>query len=405
MALRLILFALFSITLQGLIHYYLWRRLVRDTRLPHPWRRLATYSIIALGASIPATIWSARLVSPVIGKTVGWPVFLWMALAGLLLVGFLLVDTARLITRPVRAAARKRTRRREPPDEEPDDIDLDRRTFMARAAGGSLLAAAGTAVGTGVHQVLAEHRIVEVPVVLPRLPRALDGFTIVQLTDIHVGYTVSRSFVEDIVARAHDAGPDLIAITGDLVDGDVPGLGHRVAPLGELTAPHGVYFVTGNHEYYAGVDPWLDELTRLGIRVLRNERVAIDRAGQGFDLAGIDDHEAERFGNGHGADLERALAGRDPSREVVLLAHQPRQVRTAMKHGVGLQLSGHTHGGQIWPWHYIARAQQGGLLAGLSRHDATQLYVSRGAGYWGPPVRVGAPSEITKIVLRSGREA
>jgi uncharacterized protein len=243
-------------------------------------------------------------------------------------------------------------------------------------------------------------RVVDVPITLPRLAPSLAGFTIVQITDVHIGPTVGAAFVADVVRRVNELAPDLVAITGDLVDGPAALFRKGVAPLADLSSRHGTFYVTGNHEYYSGVRDWLPILRDVGLRVLRNERVAIAGAdGAAFDLAGVDDHESRRFGRGHGADLPRALAGRDPARPVVLLAHQPRQVRIAARHGVDLQLSGHTHGGQIWPWHEIVKLQQGGLLAGHYEIGATQLYVSRGTGYWGPAVRVGAPAEISRIVL------
>jgi len=217
---------------------------------------------------------------------------------------------------------------------------------------------------------------------------------------VHVGPTIGRTFIEQIVAQANAANPDVIAITGDLVDGSVEELREHVAPLAQLKARYGVYFVTGNHEYYSGAQAWCEELERLGIRVLRNERVSIGGADASFDLAGIDDAHAHQFGNGHGADLARAVLGRDPSRELVLLAHQPRAVFEAVEHGVGLQLSGHTHGGQIWPWTYLVRLQQP-VVAGLARFSDTQVYVSRGTGYWGPPMRLAAPAEITRVTLRT----
>jgi hypothetical protein len=241
-------------------------------------------------------------------------------------------------------------------------------------------------------------QVVDVPIVLPRLPRALDGFTIAQITDVHVGPTVGRRFVADFVARVNELAPDLVAITGDLVDGPASIFRRGVEPLADLRSRHGTYYVTGNHEYYSGVEDWLPILRGVGLRVMRNERVAIEQDGASFDLAGIDDHESGRY-RGHGPDLDRALAGRDRERAVVLLAHQPRQVHAARKHGVDLQISGHTHGGQIWPWHHAVKLQQGGLLAGLYTFDDTQLYVSRGTGYVGPPVRLRAPAEITRIVL------
>jgi predicted MPP superfamily phosphohydrolase len=245
---------------------------------------------------------------------------------------------------------------------------------------------------------LGEPEVVDVEIALRKLPRALDGFTIVQLSDLHTGLTIDREFVQRVVDRANALSPDLIALTGDLVDGNVEDLRDAVAPLGQLRAPHGVFAVTGNHEYYAGADPWIAEITRLGARYLRNERVSIERGGASFDLAGVDDFTAH--GEGHGEDLPAATAGRDAEKALVLLAHQPRQVRNAARHGVDLQLSGHTHGGQIWPWHYIVKLQQGGLLAGRYEHEGTQLYVTRGCGYWGPPVRLLAPLEITRVILR-----
>jgi predicted MPP superfamily phosphohydrolase len=228
----------------------------------------------------------------------------------------------------------------------------------------------------------------------------MDGFSIVQITDVHIGNTIGEAFVSTMVERVNKAKPDLIAITGDLVDGRLSSLAAAAEPLRDLRAKHGVFFVTGNHEYYSGVESWLPHLRTLGIRVLRNEREPIEVGGHGFDIAGVDDHSSNRW-KGHGPDLQQAMRGRHPEREVVLLAHQPRQVHQAKKHDIGLQLSGHTHGGQIWPWHYLVKLQQGGLIGGLSRHGDTQLYVSKGTGYWGPPIRFLAKSEITRLRLRS----
>jgi len=265
------------------------------------------------------------------------------------------------------------------------------------AAGAVLLGAHGIARG------VSAPRVVEVPVVIRGLPRGRAGTTIAQLTDVHVGPTIGRAFVEDIVNRTNALAPDVIAITGDLVDGSVEQLGEAVAPLGRLRARFGVYFVTGNHEYFSGADAWLAELTRLGIRVLRNERVSIGQGSDLFDLAGVDDYNARRSSPDHGPDLERALAGRDTTRPVVLLAHQPREIANAVRLGVALQLSGHTHAGQIWPFNYLVKLQQP-YVAGLHRHPGsdTQIYVSAGTGYWGPPMRVGTHGEITRIVLQPG---
>jgi predicted MPP superfamily phosphohydrolase len=316
-----------------------------------------------------------------------WPTFIGWVLFAFTFVAVLVSDIVRGIVWVTRRAMRK------PP------LDPSRRQALARITGGVIGTAVVGHVGYGMTRALGDVEIVDVPVTLTRLPRALDGFTIVQLTDLHIGGTIGRPFVAELVERTNALGGDLIALTGDFVDGTVDDLRDAFAPLGGLRAAHGVYFVTGNHEYYSGADPWIAHIASLGIRVLRNERVAITRDGASFDLAGIDDHGAKA--SGHGPDLARALAGRDPARAVVLLAHQPRQVRVAAKHDVDLQLSGHTHGGQVWPWHYFVALQQGGLLAGRYTRGPTQLYVSRGPGYWGPPVRVGAPPEITRVILRA----
>lgn len=388
-ALRIVLGALWLAAYGGL-HYYVWRKLVRNTELPGRWRSWLTRGLFGLGVGVPAVVFGARYAWPELGRTLGWPAFLWMGLFFVMITTLGLLDLVRLAHRGARTVARR-------PDR---PADPERRAFFNRAIGGGAAVTAVSLTGAGVYGALRP-ALVEVPITLARLPRSMHGFTITQMSDVHIGNTIGRSFIQDMVDRANAMASDLVVITGDLVDGRVRDLADAAAPLADLRAPHGVYFVTGNHEYYSGADAWIEHLTTLGVRTLRNERVAIGNGTDSFDLAGIDDHSAHRHARGHGADLARAVAGRDPSRELVLLAHQPRQVKQAARHGVGLQLSGHTHGGQIWPWHYIAAVQQGGLLAGLSRHGDTQLYVSRGTGYWGPPVRVLAPAEITRVILHA----
>jgi predicted MPP superfamily phosphohydrolase len=384
-----ILRILLGSAVSGGIHAYLWLRLVRPADLPRPWHRVATLALIALFLSIPITT-ASRMAAPGLSSTLGWVSLPWMAFAGLTFVVLVALDVARLIRWIARRVARRA----------PAVPSLSRRQFLTRVGGGAALAVGGASVAAGMAEARGTHEVVDVEVTLAKLPHALDGFTIVQLTDLHVGLTIDRAFVQRVVDRANGLAPDLIVLTGDLVDGKVPDLRDDIAPLGELRAKHGVFATTGNHEYYSGVDPWIAEVTRLGARYLRNQRVAIGDGEASFDLAGVDDYSAEAY-PGHGEDLAAALEGRDPSRALVLLAHQPRQVRHAALHGVDLQLSGHTHGGQIWPWHYIVRIQQRGLLAGRYQVGATQLYVSRGCGYWGPPVRLLAPLEITRVILRA----
>jgi len=265
------------------------------------------------------------------------------------------------------------------------------------AAAVLLLALLATALGLFNARRLA--RVVEVKVPVAGLPAALDGFTIVQISDIHVGPTIKRPYLSRIVERVNSLQPDAVAITGDLVDGTVRELGHHTEPLKQLQAAHGSYFVTGNHEYYSGADPWIAELRRLGVRVLMNEHVVIERDGHQLVLAGVTDYSAHRFDEAHRSDPARAIDGAPPDARVrVLLAHQPRTAPAAAEAGFDLQLSGHTHGGQFWPWNLFVPMQQP-YVAGLDRHAEMWVYTSRGTGYWGPPKRFGAPSEITRIRL------
>ncbi|HEY0476043.1 MAG TPA: metallophosphoesterase [Kofleriaceae bacterium] len=375
------------------IHGYLWLRLVRPAHLPRRWRLIATLGLVVMFLSIPITI-TSRISAPALASKLSWISMPWMALAGLVFVALVVIDVLRLIGQLVTLVRRS-------PARQAPAAALSRRQFLTRVTGGAALAVGSGSVVTGMAEARGTHEVVDVEVRLPRLPRALDGFTIVQLTDLHTGMTIDRAFVQRVVDQANRLSPDLIALTGDLIDGKVEDLRDDVAPLGQLRARHGVFAITGNHEYYAGADAWIAEITRLGARYLRNQRVVIGDGAASFDLAGVDDYSASAW-PGHGEDLPAALAGRDPSRPLVLLAHQPRQVHRAARHGVDLQLSGHTHGGQIWPWHYIVRLQQGGLLAGRYEVGGTQLYVSRGCGYWGPPVRLLAPLEITRVILRAG---
>jgi uncharacterized protein len=241
--------------------------------------------------------------------------------------------------------------------------------------------------------------VVQVDVPLRGLPPGLQGFRIVQISDIHVGPTIRRGYIERIVEAVNRLKPDLVAITGDLVDGSVHELGAHVAPLGRLLSRHGSFFVTGNHEYYSGVVPWVAELQRLGIKVLQNEHVVIERQGAQLVLAGVPDYSAAHFEESHRSNPAAALGGapRDAAAKV-LLAHQPRSAPAAEQAGFDLQLSGHTHGGQFLPWNFFVKFQQP-FTAGLHRLGRMWVYVSRGTGYWGPPKRFGAPSEITEITL------
>jgi predicted MPP superfamily phosphohydrolase len=365
------------------LHYYIWARLIRDTGMENPWRLILTLLLVLLGFMIPTGLIFTRI-GPrwLLGPTM-WVVYTWLGMAFFLNVLLGLADLAKLLVVTLPQLVQG-----QPPDP-------SRRQFLALISGGIVMAANLGMSVVGLFGATAEAiQVKKVKVGLAQLSQSLEGYRIVQISDIHVGPTIGKDFIATIVREVNALEPDLVAITGDLVDGTLTQLKGDVEPLAELKAKDGVFFVTGNHEYYVGdVDEWLAWLSSIGIKPLRNERVAIR---DGFDLAGTDDISAR--GGNHRQDIPKALAGRQADRPVVLMAHNPRSFPEAAGLGVDLQLSGHTHGGQIYPFNYIVGLFEP-YLAGLYQRGASQIYVSRGTGYWGPPMRLGAPAEITQIEL------
>jgi len=264
------------------------------------------------------------------------------------------------------------------------------------AAGVVLIALAVTLVGLRNARRPARVKAVDVP--LKDLPPALQGFRIAQISDLHVGPTIKGPYLQRIVDAVNALDVDVVAVTGDLVDGSVAELGRHVAPLAQLRSRHGSFFVTGNHEYYSGAPQWIAELQRLGVRVLMNEHVVLVHQRAPLVLAGVTDYGAHQFDPSHRSDPHMAVAGAPRAAVKVLLAHQPRSARAAEDAGFHLQLSGHTHGGQFLPWNFFVRFQQP-FTAGLHTLREMRVYTSRGTGYWGPPKRFGAPSEITHLRL------
>ncbi|MFE3252766.1 metallophosphoesterase [Streptomyces sp. NPDC059209] len=414
------------------VHYYVWRRTVRDTTAPGSlWRRGGTVLIVLLGLLLIAAPPGERALPATLATAVGWPGFLWMAgilyLSLALLVGevlrlFLLrVERRRAgAALPVETGARSvaggepahrpdsASSGTDTPEPAPSGTDTaepasaaplhpSRRLFVGRAVALASGAAATAAVGYGAYTALGPPRIKHITVPLARLDPAAHGFRIALISDIHLNVLVGRDRTRQLVDLVNGTEPDLVALVGDLVeDADVADQGRAAEPLADLRATHGAFFVTGNHEFYSGAAQWVRFVRGLGLRVLRNERVALP----GFDLAGVEDESgAERD---EGPDYEAALGGRDRDRPVVLLAHTPAQVEEATRYGVDLQLSGHTHGGQLWPFTELMGLVDPNV-AGLSRHGDTLLYVTRGTGFWGPPVRLGAEPDITVVELTSPR--
>ncbi|MFB6894775.1 metallophosphoesterase [Streptomyces hydrogenans] len=432
-------FLVVALALLGAVHWYVWRRLVRDvTAAGGPARRVGTAVVVALPLLSVAALASGRAGAPFLfQQVVAWPGFLWLAVLLYLVLALAVGEAVRpllsrwlarraaaapaaapvTVTAPVTAPVPVPERTAEPgtkaegepeskvePEaeskagavvERPVAPEVSRRLFVARVVGGAAAAAAAGTVANGAYGVLRGPKVKRVTVPLAKLPRAAHGYRIAVVSDIHLGPILGRAHSQRIVDAINATQPDLIAVVGDLVDGTVENLGPAAEPLARLRARHGSFFVTGNHEYFSGADAWVDHVRELGMRPLRNERLEIPA---GFDLAGVDDVAGES--EGQGPDFARALGDRDRSRAAVLLAHQPVVIDDAVAHGVDLQLSGHTHGGQLWPGNLLAELANP-TVAGLERYGDTQLYVSRGAGAWGPPVRVGAPSDITVVQLAS----
>ncbi|MEV6496253.1 metallophosphoesterase [Streptomyces prunicolor] len=410
------LVVLVAVAVLGGAHWYVWRRLVRDsTRAWGPARVTGTAVLIAGPLLMIAALAAERGGAPFwLQRTLGWPGFLWMALAIYLLLAVLAGEVLRPLLRRFlerRGRAEEVVEEHEAPafatvpeaasEAAPEAprrsaplAAPSRRLFVSRVVGGAAAAAAVGTVGYGTYGVLRGPSVKRITVPLAKLPRSAHGFRIAVVSDIHLGPVLGRGFAQRVVDTINSTQPDLIAVVGDLVDGSVKNLGPAAAPLAQLRARHGSFFVTGNHEYFSGAEEWLEEVRTLGIHTLENARTELP----GFDLAGVNDLQGES--EGQGPDFGKALGDRDTTRACVLLAHQPVQIHEAVKHGVDLQLSGHTHGGQLWPGNFIAAAANP-TVAGLERYGDTELYVSRGAGAWGPPTRVGAPSDITVVELAS----
>ena len=373
----------FVLVLVALLHLYVYRRAVHDVTDGRRARRVGAAVVVVLGLAVAGALLTRTALPPDTARPLHYLGWFWFAL--LVYVGMVLAlgELVRLAVRFVRGRP-----------------SPERRKFLARVIAG---AAAVTAVGAVTHGAIVarQPRVERREVLLDRLDPAFDGFTIAAISDIHLGPLVDGADAAGFVAMINGAAPDVVAVVGDLVDGSVEELGGYAAPLADIAAP--TYFVTGNHEYYSGAAEWVAFLPTLGIRVLRNEREEIRRGDAVLHLAGCDDRTAAASGvPGHGFDLDAALAGRDPEQPVVLLCHQPVMVDRAVAAGVDLQISGHTHGGQLWPLTQVALVDQP-VLAGLVRVGPTWLYVTRGTGFWGPPVRVGSPPEITVLTLRSRR--
>lgn len=363
------------VTILVLVHRYFYVRLVLDPQLVGLAKGAVTAFLAVAGSLIIAHPLLDRRFGPSVGQVLGWPAHLWLATVFYLLLALGLSDLALLAFGL-------------------DGLEVMRQRALIVVGG------VGAIMAFGAYSGMRLPSVKQVEIALPDWPKALDGFRIAQLSDVHIGTLIGKRFAARITERVNALKADAIAITGDLVDGSIEHIGDRVEPFSQLRARHGTYFVTGNHDYYSGAMDWCARVRELGINVLRNERVGIDHDGARLWIAGVDDYMLRRRSR---ADLDAALSGLHETDPVVLLAHNPLTFEDAHERGVSLQLSGHTHGGQMWPFTWLVRLQTR-FVAGLYRLGRSQLYVSLGTGYWGPPVRVLAPAEITLLTLRSSRD-
>ncbi|GAA1665800.1 metallophosphoesterase [Glycomyces endophyticus] len=421
------------------LHGYAWLRLCRDTTRPgSKWRPIGAVLLGLLAAFGLLARFFAPSGAPMgFQQFVGWPGWIWfgvfMYLFGLLVVTeplrWLLLRRRKTGEAadsgaatggasqdgPVRAVEPEEPRRTPAAEQapakgplalarravaEPEGTPggLSRRRVVSRAIGlGASAIAVGT-VGHGLYEAYRTPPLKPLTVALPKLDRRYDGYRIAIVGDTHFSMLRGRGYCERVVDRINSADADLIAFVGDLASNEADQIRRETEPLADLAARDGAYFVAGNAEHYVGADAWYDRVAELGMTGLPNTRVELPA----FDLAGVNDLIVEQRGldTETGPDFEAALGDRDPARPVVLLAHQPSAVDRLAGYGVDLQLSGHTHGGQMWPVHYLSRLRSG-QLTGLETHHGTQVYVTNGAGTNGPPIRVGADADITVMTLRS----
>nr|WP_246595603.1 metallophosphoesterase [Actinoplanes auranticolor] len=461
----------------GLIHFYLWKRLVRDAFRPGRVRRVGGIVTTVLAVLVPATLLSVRFGYV---EWLAWPGYLWIALMFYLLVTLAVLEIPRLVINlwiratsrgtapaqtdsatevtatqaagagpgpgagagpgagvgaevgagagvgaapapgdsatassasaapgtasgnsgaansatPLGSASTDSATPADPRTDSPDPKGIDRRLLLARGAAIFAGLTAAGITGYGVKTALGPPQLDRFQLPMPKLPRAMDGTRLAVVSDIHLGPLTGTDHAARIVRLINSVNADIVCVVGDLVDGSVAELGRSAAPLAGIQSRRGAYFVTGNHEYYSGYQEWIAEVARLGVKPLRNERLELD----GLDLAGVNDIGGVEFGDG--PDLQRALGDRDTNRPVVLMAHQPVVAQDAAPFGVDLQVSGHTHGGQMAPFNLLVKLEQP-VVSGFGKVDGVPVYVTNGAGFWGPPVRVGAPPQVSVIELRT----
>jgi len=386
------LFFIFAIVMLSIIHGIVGIRIIPFLNLSHP-VKIIVWSVIAILAALP--------IIPIILRSKGFEnesvdIFSW---AGYISLGFFVLTFLTVITKDIVyiliglftkiAAYFENTI---------EPLDPSRRDFIQKMLSIGIITTTGASTLVGLYNARKGPTIMRSNVSLNGLGKNLNGLTIAQISDLHVGPTIKEGYVEGVVNQVNELNPDIIAITGDLVDGSVKYLAKHVEPLKDLHANVGKYFVTGNHEYYSGVDRWLDKTDQLGLTNLIDNHEIITKENDSITIGGVTDYRSSTIKPDHKSDANKAFYGAPKDIPKILLAHQPWSIFNAHEAGTNLQLSGHTHGGQFWPFTYAVRMANP-YTAGLHNHNGTWIYVNRGTGYWGPPMRLGVNSEITLVTL------
>ena len=392
----MIWFIIFGISFLILLYFYIGQRLIKPAHLTRRGKWIAWSVIGFIYLTQPLTFFLKQISNDAIITTV----FSWISYGGLGFISLIAFGIAfrdiclsivKIVNRIRNAIHKKRHLSVKP-------YDPGRRLFILNATNMGIIGAAALASGYGIYEARRKPILEKVTVSFPGIRSESDHFKIAQFTDIHAGFTIKRGFIQSAVEQVNNLGADAIVFTGDMVDGTVENLRDDVEPLKDLYAPEGVYFITGNHEYYSGAEAWIEKMDRLGFIVLINEHKIIHHNNTRIMIAGVTDYQAGRFIPSQKSDPKKAMGDGADADVKILLAHQPKSIFSAAEVGFDLQISGHTHGGQYIPWSFLVTLDQP-YIKGFHQYQNTQIYVSRGTGYWGPPIRVGIPSEITLFTL------
>ena len=383
------MFFLFVFVILSITYTWVGWRLIRPMEAGSSWRWVVIGSLAAHFVSVFVSFAILRSLGPG-----GWagPLY-WMAYGGMGLFSLIFTGMVAMELGVWGAETLGQWRKTET-----IPTDSERRRFFQQTANLGVLGASALAGVFGVWRARRHPAVVEVKVPIENLPDELDGYRIAQISDLHLGPTLSAKFMRRVVDSVNGLKPDMVAVTGDLVDGSTTHLAGHVAPLKEIISRDGTFFVTGNHEYYSGAEPWCRTLSELGLNVLNNAHSIIQRGAAKLLVAGVNDYRAHKILPSHRSDPAAAVAGAPECDARVLLAHQPGSCLDAKEQAFDLQLSGHTHGGQFFPWNFVV-GQFHPFHRGLNAWQKGWVYVNRGTGYWGPPMRIGTESEITLLTL------